>query len=306
MKQQEKLGRLDRFTRLVENSGWRPSRTVLTPEDEEILSRAWAKVATENELEALTDLITEHWKREYGQTEKAQNQSQNQSQSQSQNPGQHQTLKQDTESIRVSVAEEDMPKIQERLKQLIDIIGYNATKIGERGMLIMQNLNVRAEFELGGIYNLPESFIERVVDTLNAVDRFEEIEPDGYAFHDIIPDAVLQETKRLVIDTYVELFKLCFRVAAANTEVDTPVPDRALPEEKALPELDVFPGNDGHCTIAIYLDGFDTVEIDVTDTEYHLYILHDPIEDEWIVEENIISRPQLFETLIKHLMFYMQ
>jgi hypothetical protein len=165
-------------------------------------------------------------------------------------------------------------------------------------MLIMQNLNVRAEFELGGIYNLPESFIERVVDTLNAVDRFEEIEPDGYAFHDIIPDTVLQETKLLVIDTYVELFKLCFRVAA-NTEVD-PLP------EKALPELDVFPGNDGHCTIAVYLDGFDTVEIDVTDTDYHLYILHDPIEDEWIVEENIISRPQLFETLIKHLTFYLQ
>lgn len=286
MKQQEKLERLDRFMKLVEDSGWQPSRNehspVLTPEDEEILSRVWAKVAMENELEALTDLITDHWRCHYGQDQQEQ----------------YNNVK--SLEPEVSIMPEDISRIQERLKQLTDNLVHNATKIGEKGIQIMSHLNLRAEFELGGIYNLPDSFIEGVIDTLSAVDRFEEIEPDGYAFHDIIPDTVLQETKRLVIDAYVELFKLCFRVAAANTEVDTPVPD------KALPELDVFPGNCGHCTIAVYLDGFDTVEIDVTDTEYHLYILHDPIEDEWIVEENIISRPQLFETLIKHLTFYLQ
>lgn len=279
MKQQEKLERLDRFMKLVEDSGWQPPRNehspVLTPEDEEILSRVWAKVDMDNQLEALTDLITDHWKRRYGQDQ----------------PEQYNHAK--SLEPEVSFMPEDIPKIQERLKQLTDTLIHNATKIGEKGIQIMNHLNVRAEFELGGIYNLPESFIERVVDTLNAVDQYAEIEPDGYAFSDSIPDAVIQETKRLVVDTYTEVFKLYFKLG-----LDTP--------ETELPEIDVFPGNDGHCTIAIYLDGFDTVEIDVTDTDYHLYILHDPIADEWIVEENIISRPQLFETLIKHLTFYLQ
>jgi hypothetical protein len=279
MKQQEELERLDRFMKLVEDSGWQPSRNerppVLTPEDEEILSRAWAKVAMENELEALTDLITDHWRCHYGQDQQEQ----------------YNNVK--SLEPEVSIMPEDISRIQERLKQLTDNLVHNATKIGEKGIQIMSHLNLRAEFELGGIYNLPDSFIEGVIDTLSAVDRFEEIEPDGHAFNDIIPDSVIQETKRLVVDTYTEVFKLYFRLG-----LDTP--------ETELPDLDVFPGNCGHCTIAIYLDGFDTVEIDVTDTEYHLYILHDPIQDEWIVEENIISRPQLFETLTKHLTFYLQ
>lgn len=179
--------------------------------------------------------------------------------------------------------------IEDIMKKFTEDIKNQGTKIGCAGLRVVTKSSVFAYFELAGVGTVSDHFIESVVDTIHAVDEFDTIIPDGYSFHAEISDTVIQETKIVALEACVFLLKFYdfFKI-------------------EEVPELDVFPGNEGHTVIALYIPGFDTIEIDTTDTGYHLYILQNPRETEWIVEENIVSRPKLFETLKQQLTFYFE